>query len=54
MAITFSKTISETEILNAYNDNVVEFESDSAQVSVKCNINIGGEDLLTFPINDVF
>ena len=49
MAITFSKAISITELLNAFNNNVVEFSSDDALDSVKCNININSVDLEITP-----
>ena len=54
MAISFSKSISTTKLLNAYNNNVVEFSSDNALDSITCNINIGGIDLEITPISDVF
>jgi len=54
MAITFSKTISELKILNAYNNNVVEFASDNVLDATKCNINIGGLDFEITPISNVF
>jgi hypothetical protein len=49
MAITFSKSISTTELLNTYNNNVVEFSSDNVLDSKSCNINIGGFDLVITP-----
>ena len=49
MAITFSKAISITELLNAFNNNVVEFSSDDALDSVKCNININSKDFEITP-----
>jgi len=58
MAVTFSKEISVTELLNTYNNNVVEFTSDAipgGETISKATIDIGG--LLPFeitPINDVF
>lgn len=54
MAISFSKSISIIKILNAYNNNVVEFTSDNASPEKKCVINIGGQDITITPINGVF
>lgn len=54
MAITFSKLISETNILNSYNNNVVIFSSDDVLDSVKCVINISGLDFEITPISNVF
>jgi hypothetical protein len=49
MAITFSKSISTTKLLNAYNNNVIEFASDSGFNSVSCSINIGGSNFVITP-----
>ena len=54
MAINFSKSISTTEFLNAYNNNVVEFSSDNVLDSVKCTITIGGFPFVITPINNLF
>ncbi len=54
MAITFSKSISTTEFLNAYNNNIVEFSSDNILDSVKCDIVIGGYTFTITPINNLF
>jgi len=56
MAVTFSKEISVTEILNAYNNNVVEFTSDvipGGETISKAVINIGGFDFEITPILNV-
>ncbi len=56
MAITFSKSISTLKLLNAYNNNVVQFSSDNVLDSVKCSVDIPGLTLpfeIT-PINNVF
>ena len=49
MAITFSKAISITELLNAFNNNVVEFSSDDPLDSVKCVVNINSIDFEITP-----
>lgn len=49
MAITFSKSLSTTSLLNAYNNNIVEFSSDNVLDSTKCVINIGGMNLTITP-----
>jgi len=52
MAITFSKSISTTEILNAYNNNVVEFTSNAIPVGksiAKCLITIGTDFVTITP-----
>lgn len=49
MAITFTKQISETDVLNAFNNNVVEFNSDSVKTSIKTTIKILGEELEITP-----
>ena len=49
MAITFSKSISTTKLLNAYNNNVVEFTSDSILDATKCTITIGGKSFEITP-----
>lgn len=49
MAITFSKSISTTEFLNAFNNNVVEFSSDDVLDSVKCVVNINSIDFEITP-----
>ncbi len=49
MAITFSKAISITELLNAFNNNVVEFSSDDVLDSVKCVVNINSIDFEITP-----
>ena len=54
MAIAFSKPISTTALLNAYNNNVVEFSSDNVLDSTKCTINLGGFDFVITPINNLF
>jgi len=57
MAVTFSKSLSTTKLLNAYNNNVVEFTSNAIPIGEtisKATINIGGEDVEITPINEVF
>lgn len=49
MAITFSKALSTTALLNAYNNNVVIFSSNDVLDSVKCNINVGGVNFVITP-----
>lgn len=41
MAIIFDKALSTTELLNAYNNNIVEFHSDNGLAAVSCVINLG-------------
>lgn len=56
MAVTFSKTISTTKLLNAYNNNVVEFTSSAipgGETIDKATINIGGSDFTISPISNV-
>lgn len=56
MAITFSKSISITKLLNAYNNNVVEFTSDAipgGESISKATINLGGIDFEITPISNV-
>lgn len=52
MAITFTKSISTTEFLNAFNHNVVEFSSDDVLDSVKCEVNINSIDFEITPDDD--
>ena len=54
MAINFSKSLSTTNFLNAYNNNVVEFSSDNVLDSVKCVITIGTYTFEITPINNIF
>lgn len=54
MAITFTKALSITDFLNAYNNNIVEFSSDNVLDSVKCDITIGAVSFQITPINNVF
>lgn len=54
MAITFSKALSTSNFLNAYNNNIVEFSSDSVVDSRKCTITIGSISFEITPINNVF
>lgn len=57
MAITFSKSISETNFLNAYNNNIVKFTSDNipvGEIIINAKINISGIDIVITPINDLF
>ena len=54
MAITFSKSLSTTNLLNAYNNNVVEFSSDNVLDATKCTIVIGSNEFEITPINNVF
>ena len=49
MAIVFSKDISSTVWLNAYNNNVVTFNSDSIKTAMKCTITIGGNAIEITP-----
>lgn len=49
MAITFSKSLSTTNLLNAYNNNIIIFSSDNVLDSVKCVINLGGQDIEITP-----
>lgn len=41
MAIIFTKAISESELLNSHNNNIVEFYSNSVLTSTKCTLNFG-------------
>jgi len=54
MAIIFNKSLSTSNFLNAYNNNIVEFESDNVLDSVKCEITIGSLTFEITPINNVF
>lgn len=54
MAIIFSKPISTTTLLNAYNNNNVTFNSDSGLTAVKCSLTINGIVFEITPINNVF
>lgn len=47
--ITFSKSLSESDLLNAYNNNIIEFSSDNILDSKKCVINLGGKDIELSP-----
>ena len=49
MAISFSKSLSTTALLNTYNNNVVKFSSDNILDATKCVINIGGTDYTITP-----
>lgn len=50
MAITFTKTRSETNYLDGFNNNIVEFSSDEGVLEhIKCTINIGGVDFVITP-----
>ncbi len=42
MAITFSRQLSTTDIIYSYNNNIVEFESDSVLTPVRCEVTIWG------------
>lgn len=56
MAITFSKSISTSILLNAYNNNVVEFTSSAIPVGetiTKATILISGSTFTITPISDV-
>lgn len=52
MAITFSKSISETDIINAFNNNIVIFESDNVLDSLYCEIDINGSIFRITPNSD--
>lgn len=54
MAISFSKNLSTTNFLNAYNVNKVIFSSDNVVESEKCTIDIAGNQLEITPINNIF
>lgn len=54
MAISFTKSLSTTNFLNAYNNNVVVFSSDNVLDSVKCDIVIGSVSFQITPIDNVF
>ena len=54
MAITFSKSLSTTNFLNAYNNNIVEFSSNNVLDAVKCEITIGSLTFEITPIDNVF
>lgn len=59
MAVTFSKSLSETNILNAYNNNIVKFTSDAipgGESITKASISIVGlsDPFEITPINGVF
>lgn len=41
MAIVFDKTISESNLLNSHNNNVIEFHSDNILTAVKCTLDFG-------------
>mgnify|MGYP000011732636 CR=1 FL=1 len=49
MALIFNTEISETEVLHAFNNSVVEFYSDSEKTSIKATIIILGEELEITP-----
>lgn len=52
MAITFSKSLSTTNLLNGYNNNVVEFTSNAipgGETITKAVVNIGGTDFTISP-----
>ena len=55
MAITFSKSLSVTKLLNAHNNSVVEFTS-TTLTATKCTITIAGSasPFIITPINNVF
>ena len=42
MAIIFTKQLDKDNLLNTYNNNVIEFKSDSIMQSVSCEITVGG------------
>ena len=54
MAITFSKSLSESNFLNAYNNNIVEFSSDNVLDATLCEISINGYEIEITPINNLF
>ena len=47
--ITFTTALPTTELLYAYNNNVVEFESDSTKTAIRAIINVSGEVLEITP-----
>lgn len=49
MAITFSQSLSESSVLNAFNNNIVKFTSDSVSPAVKAKITIGSVDVIITP-----
>lgn len=50
MAIVFTKDIATNKLLNAYNNNVVEFyQNDSARTALKCNIEFEGNEFTIYP-----
>jgi len=54
MAITFSKALSVSTLLNAYNNNVVTFTHDNVLDATKCVINISGLNFEITPLSNVF
>lgn len=42
MAVIFSKSLSEANLLNSHNNNIVEFGSDNVLEATDCDINLGG------------
>lgn len=49
MAITFSQALSESDVLNGFNNNIVKFSSDSLSPAVKAKITIGAVDVIITP-----
>lgn len=49
MAIIFNKTISSSNILLAFNNNVIEFYTDSSVAPDNATITVGGETVSIFP-----
>ena len=49
MAIVFSQALSESDVLNAFNNNIVKFDSDNASPAVKAKITIGSVDVIITP-----
>ncbi len=54
MSIVFTKQLSTENFLNAYNNSVVEFSSDSGVEAEKATISIGTLEFEILPINEVF
>lgn len=55
MAISFTKSITEAGIVNAFNDNVVEFSSSSLSPATKATITVNSTDFVITPdSNGVF
>lgn len=54
MPLTFQTNLSETVLLNAYTNNIVEFSSDNPEDAFKCVISIGTNTFEITPNNNTF